>query len=113
MALAGVMGGEETEVHEGTQSLVLEAALFDSVAIRRSSRSVGLRSEASGRYERGVNRAELEIASRRALSLISELAEGVIVQQEIADTRPDTSTWSRSIASAFRYELMKYWGLLN
>ncbi|MBW4454859.1 MAG: phenylalanine--tRNA ligase subunit beta [Nostoc indistinguendum CM1-VF10] len=98
VALAGVMGGEETEVHEGTQSLVLEAALFDSVAIRRSSRSVGLRSEASGRYERGVNRAELEVANRRALSLISELASGILVQQEIADTRPDSSTWSRSIA---------------
>ncbi|MEH1909858.1 MAG: phenylalanine--tRNA ligase subunit beta [Nostoc sp.] len=98
VALAGVMGGEETEVHEGTQSLVLEAALFDSVAIRRSSRSAGLRSEASGRYERGVNRAELEIANRRALSLISELASGIIVQQEIADTRPHPSTWSRSIA---------------
>ncbi|MEA5513058.1 phenylalanine--tRNA ligase subunit beta [Nodularia sp. UHCC 0506] len=98
VALAGVMGGEETEVHSGTQSLVLEAALFDSVAIRRSSRSVGLRSEASGRYERGVNRAELEIACNRALSLLSELANGVIVQQEIADTRPDASTWSRSIA---------------
>ncbi|MEA5505234.1 phenylalanine--tRNA ligase subunit beta [Halotia wernerae UHCC 0503] len=98
VALAGVMGGEETEVHQGTQSLVLEAALFDSVAIRRSSRSVGLRSEASGRYERGVNRAELEIANRRALSLMSELAQGVIVQQEIADTRPDPATWSRSIA---------------
>ena len=98
VALAGVMGGEETEVHEGTQSLVLEAALFDSVAIRRSSRSAGLRSEASGRYERGVNRAELEVANRRALSLISELASGILVQQEIADTRPDASTWSRSIA---------------
>lgn len=98
VALAGVMGGEETEVYSGTQSIVLEAALFDSVAIRRSSRSVGLRSEASGRYERGVNRAELEIACNRALSLISELAEGVIVQQEIADTRPDRSTWSRSIS---------------
>ncbi|BAZ27729.1 phenylalanyl-tRNA synthetase subunit beta [Cylindrospermum sp. NIES-4074] len=97
VALAGVMGGEESEVHEGTQNLVLEAALFDSVAIRRSSRSVGLRSEASGRYERGVNRAELEIANRRALLLISELASGVIVQQEIADTRPDPATWSHSI----------------
>jgi phenylalanyl-tRNA synthetase beta chain len=98
VALAGVMGGEETEVHEGSQNLVLEAALFDSVVIRRSSRSVGLRSEASGRYERGVNRAELEIACRRALALISELANGVIVHQEIADTRPDPATWSRSIA---------------
>ncbi|AFZ26741.1 phenylalanyl-tRNA synthetase, beta subunit [Cylindrospermum stagnale PCC 7417] len=98
IALGGVMGGEETEVYEGTQSLVLEAALFDSVAIRRSSRSVGLRSEASGRYERGVNRAELETANRRALLLISELAGGVIVQQEVADSRPATSTWSHSIA---------------
>ncbi|MEH2452235.1 phenylalanine--tRNA ligase subunit beta [Nostoc sp.] len=98
VALAGVMGGEETEVHQGTQSLVLEAALFDSVVIRRSSRSVGLRSEASGRYERGVNRAELEVANRRALSLISELTSGIIVQQEIADTRPEPSTWRRSIA---------------
>lgn len=97
VALAGVMGGEETEVYEGTTSLVLEAALFDSVAIRRSSRSVGLRSEASGRYERGVNRAELEIACNRALSLIQELANGVIVQQQIADFRPDASTWSHSI----------------
>ena len=98
VALAGVMGGEETEVYDGTHSIVLEAALFDSVVIRRSARSVGLRSEASGRYERGVNRAELEIACNRALSLMSELAGGVIVQQEIADTRPDPSTWSRSIS---------------
>ncbi|WP_414582854.1 phenylalanine--tRNA ligase subunit beta [Scytonema sp. PCC 10023] len=97
VALAGVMGGEETEVHDGTQNLVLEAALFDSVAIRRSSRSVGLRSEASGRYERGVNRAELEVATRRALSLISELAFGTIATQEIADSRPDRSTWTHSI----------------
>ncbi len=97
VALAGVMGGEETEVEPDTQSLVLEAAIFDSVAIRRSSRGVGLRSEASTRYERGVNRAELEIANRRALSLITEFAQGVIVQQEISDTRPDPSTWSHSI----------------
>lgn len=97
VALAGVMGGEDTEVHEGSQNLVLEAALFDSVAIRRSSRSVGLRSESSSRYERGVNRAELEVACHRALSLMSELAGGTILAQEIADSRPDPSTWTRSI----------------
>jgi phenylalanyl-tRNA synthetase beta chain len=97
VALAGVMGGEETEVDEGTRNLLLEAALFDSVAIRRSARSVGLRSEASGRYERGVNRAELEVACGRALSLIEELASGVNTQQATADTRPDPATWSHSI----------------
>ena len=58
VALAGVMGGEDTEVYEGTQNIVLEAALFESVAIRRSARSLGLRTEASTRFERGVNQAE-------------------------------------------------------
>ncbi len=97
VALAGVMGGEETEVHQGTQNLILEAALFDSVAIRRSSRSVGLRSEASGRYERGINSAGLEVATRRALLLIKELALGKILTAEVADTRPNASTWTRTI----------------
>jgi phenylalanyl-tRNA synthetase beta chain len=97
VALAGVMGGGETEVHPGTENIVLEAALFDSVAIRRSSRSVGLRSESSGRYERGVNSVGLELACRRALSLITELANGVIFTQEKSDRRPDPATWTRSI----------------
>jgi phenylalanyl-tRNA synthetase beta chain len=55
IALAGVMGGEETEVRETTTSIVLEAALFSSIGVRRSARAQGLRSEASTRYERGVN----------------------------------------------------------
>jgi len=97
VALAGVMGGEETEVNENTQSLMLEAALFDPMAIRRSARSLGMRTEASGRYERGVNQAELELACRRAIGLISELAGGVPVAQEFADNRPNQSAWTRSI----------------
>lgn len=97
VALAGVMGGEETQVYEGTQNVFLEAALFDSVAIRRSSRSAGLRTEASGRYERGVNRAELEKATHRALSMMVEIAGATLANQEIADTRPDPSSWSHSI----------------
>ncbi|GAB4382485.1 MAG: phenylalanine--tRNA ligase subunit beta [Elainellaceae cyanobacterium] len=87
VALAGVMGGEETEVHDGTQNLMLEAAIFDTVATRRSARSQGLRTEASARYERGVNQAELEIACRRALHLISELAGGAVGTQAIDDRR--------------------------
>lgn len=92
VALAGVMGGEETEVHDDTQNLILEAALFDPVAIRRSARAVGLRTEASNRYERGVNQVELELACRRALALIVELADGVLLQQEIADARSHQGT---------------------
>src|SRR5919199_1857619 len=97
VALAGVMGGEETEVHNSTQNIVLEAALFDSVAIRRSARSIGLRTEASTRFERGVNQAELGIAAKRAIALLSELAGGTLSTQEVADTRPDPATWARSI----------------
>jgi phenylalanyl-tRNA synthetase beta chain len=97
VALAGVMGGEETEVHDDTQNLVLEAALFDPVKIRQSARTQGLRTEASTRYERGVNQAELGVACKRAIALIAELAGGTPTSQAIADTRPDPSTWARSI----------------
>jgi phenylalanyl-tRNA synthetase beta chain len=87
VALAGVMGGEETEVCEGTQNIFLEAALFDPIATRRSSRAQNLRSEASARYERGVNQAELDIACQRAIALIVELAGGTPAIQTIADAR--------------------------
>jgi phenylalanyl-tRNA synthetase beta chain len=87
IALAGVMGGEETEVRETTTSIVLEAALFSSIGVRRSARAQGLRSEASTRYERGVNEAQLDIACRHALALLQELAGGKLVTQQIADSR--------------------------
>ncbi len=99
VALAGVMGGENTEVSEGTQNIVLEAAIFDAVAVRRSARSQGgMRSEASTRYERGVNLAELEIATQRAIELILQLAGGSIICQDIADRRPDFQHQPRTIA---------------
>jgi phenylalanyl-tRNA synthetase beta chain len=92
VALAGLMGGEATEVHAGTQNLLLEAAIFDAAAIRKSARSQGLRTEASLRYERGVNLAELEVATNRAIALILELAGGTVVARMIADKRPATLT---------------------
>lgn len=82
VALAGVMGGEETEVFEGTQNLLLESAIFAPIAIRRSARAQGLRSESSTRYERGVNQAELALACRRAIILLKELASGHPTGQE-------------------------------
>ncbi|EGJ30649.1 MULTISPECIES: phenylalanine--tRNA ligase subunit beta [Moorena] len=97
VAMAGVMGGEATEVNDNTQTIVLEAALFDPVTIRRSSRSQSIRTESSARYERGVNQAELDIACKRAIALITELAAGTPTTQSIADQRPDPSTWARSI----------------
>jgi phenylalanyl-tRNA synthetase beta chain len=87
VALAGVMGGEETEVQNATQTVILEAALFHSLAIRRSARAQGLRTEASARYERGANEALLEMACRHALALLQELAGATVVSQAIADHR--------------------------
>ena len=81
VALAGVMGGETTEVFEGTVAVILEAAYFDSAAIRKSARSQGLRTEASARYERGVNPAELSLACDRAIHLMQTLAQAQVVSQ--------------------------------
>lgn len=89
VALAGVMGGESTEVDEQTRHIVLEAALFDPIVIRRSARSQSLRTESSTRYERGVNLAELDQAVNRAIALIQELAQGKPVGQAKQDSRPD------------------------
>ncbi|MEO1620975.1 MAG: phenylalanine--tRNA ligase subunit beta [Cyanobacteria bacterium J06632_3] len=81
VALAGVMGGADTEVVESTQRVFLEAAYFDSAAIRKSARSQGLRTEASARYERGVNPAELKLACDRALQLLVEIAGATLAGQ--------------------------------
>lgn len=97
VALAGVMGGKETEVYGQTENIILEAALFEPVAVRRSARAQSLRTEASTRYERGVNQAELERANQRAIALLRELAAGTPTQQAIADTRPTPEQWYRSL----------------
>lgn len=99
VALAGVMGGENTEVSEGTKNIVLEAAIFDSAIVRKSARSQGgMRTESSTRYERGVNFAELETAAHRAIALMIELAGGKIICQELADRRPDWTQNPRTIS---------------
>jgi phenylalanyl-tRNA synthetase beta chain len=97
VALAGVMGGESTEVHDGTQNLVLEAAIFDQATIRRSARAQGLRSESSIRYERGVNQAALTTACNRAVALILELAGGAATVQKTASSGADDLSFSRSL----------------
>lgn len=79
IALAGVMGGLDTEVGDHTKTLVLESAAFEPSAIRRSARRLGLHSEASHRFERGVDPNGAAIAADRAAKLMAELAGGVVV----------------------------------
>ena len=71
--LAGVMGGFETEITEETKTVVLEAASFNSASIRRTSRAVGLHSEASGRFERGVDETQTIRALDRAAQLLQDM----------------------------------------
>ncbi len=75
-ALAGVMGGEESGVTEKTTRIVLESAYFTPAGIRRTSRELGLSSDASYRFERGVDPAGVVAASRRAEDLILEICGG-------------------------------------
>jgi len=73
VGIAGVMGGLATEVTATTQTVLLEAAAFQGVSVRRTSRALGLRSEASGRFERGVDTANITRALDRAAKLLEDM----------------------------------------
>lgn len=78
VALAGVMGGVNSEVTGATVDVLLESARFDPLTIRRASRTLRLASDSSYRFERGVDPAGVESASLRAAKLIVELAGGTL-----------------------------------
>lgn len=83
IGIGGVMGGVDSEVSESTTDLLIEAAAFNSMAIRSTSRALGLPSEAQYRFERPIDPERVDWASRRACELIleyagGELAEGMI-----------------------------------
>lgn len=86
--LAGVMGGLESEVTENTTTVILEAAAFNGPSIRRTSRSCGLHSEASGRFERGVDVTETQRALNRAAQLLQEMG-ACTVTKGIVDVYPE------------------------
>lgn len=78
IALAGVRGGEETEVRENTRNILLESASFDMVSIRKTFRTLNLPSEASARFSRGVPPALVGPAAERAAALMKQLAGGTV-----------------------------------
>ena len=78
VCLAGVFGGENSEIDDNTKNIALEAAYFTPVSNRKSSRSVGYRSEACARYERGVDIEAIKPALMRAMQLMVELADAEI-----------------------------------
>lgn len=79
LVVAGIMGGANAEVDASTTDLVLEAACFRQISIRRTSKKLGLASDSSYRFERGVDPAGVLDGARRAVDLIIELAGGRLV----------------------------------
>lgn len=77
ICVAGVMGGMETEVTEATTDILIEAACFNPVSIRRASRRLGIPSEASMRFEKGVDVASCDLAARRAAQLLVKYCGGI------------------------------------
>jgi len=80
IGLAGVMGGANSEVTSGTTDIILESAKFDGSTIRRTSRQLGLRSEASARFEKEVDPGRVRAALDRAAGLIARYAEGLVAE---------------------------------
>ncbi len=83
VAIAGVMGGEYSEVAPGTTELLIESAEFSSLATRTTARKLNLHSPSSYRFERGVDPAGLDWASRRCCELILELAGGELASGSV------------------------------
>ena len=83
VCIAGVMGGENTEVDENTKNILIESAIFNSYNVRYTSLRLDLRSEASLRYERGLNYEYTSMAIERACHLLEKYANGKVLSDTI------------------------------
>lgn len=89
VCIAGVMGGENTEVEEDTTTILIEAAIFDSVSIRNTAKELDLRSEASIRYGKGLNYEYTISAMNRACHLLEKYAGGDVLSGNITHDKVD------------------------
>lgn len=83
VALAGVMGGLDTEVTDKTTNVLLETAVFDSQNVRTTSKKFGLRSESSARFEKGINIATINEAGELAAEFMAQLAGGEVADKVV------------------------------
>lgn len=100
VAIGGVMGGAETEISESTTDVLVEAAEFAPVSIRTTARALGLHSESSFRFERGVDPEGVDWASRRCCELILELAGGELAAGAVDVGRRPTARSAISLRFA-------------
>lgn len=96
IGLAGVMGGANSEIHEGTTNVFLESATFNGANNRRTAAELGMRTEATVRFEKGLRPSLAEVALRRATCLILEVAGGTAAKG-ILDAWPSRDTYDASL----------------
>jgi len=109
VALAGVMGGEETEISASTKNVLLEGAWFDPLSIRKTARAVNLSTEASYRFERGADIEMARVACDRGAQLIAEIAGGKIYEG-VLDVYPSGKT-AKSRVRLRRSRILEYLGM--
>ncbi|MGH9711984.1 MAG: phenylalanine--tRNA ligase subunit beta [Candidatus Acidiferrales bacterium] len=107
VGIGGVMGGVDTEISFSTRNILIECAWFDPIAVRRASKALNLRTEASYRFERGADPEMAELASRRAAELIQQLGGGEILSG-VVDVYPNPEP-PRKVELA-RNELLRVMG---
>jgi phenylalanyl-tRNA synthetase beta chain len=107
VAIGGVMGGQNSEIGFVTRNIVLESAWFDPISVRRAAKTLGLRTEASIRFERGADPEIAELASRRCAELIQHLAGGEVLAG-VVDIYP--LKWRAAKLSLSRRELLRVMG---
>ena len=95
VAIAGIMGGENSEITASTKNMALESAYFNPFSIRATARRLGIRSEASLRFEKGIDLDNVGYAADRAMFLMHELAGGTVVsgQREIFEKKEPRSIY--------------------
>ena len=91
VAIAGVMGAENTEVDENTKTVLIESAIFNAYNIRKTEKHLNLRSEASMRYEKGLNYEYTDKALARACYLLEKYASGKVLKEECSHDEIDKS----------------------
>ncbi|KAF0349659.1 phenylalanine--tRNA ligase subunit beta [Pediococcus pentosaceus] len=100
IAMAGVMGGMATEVSDQTQNIVIEAAIFDPIKVRKTARYHNLHSEAAMRFERGIDYSSLDDALNEAASLVADFSQGKVMSGVVVGNDTKLNPESITIALA-------------
>ena len=112
VAIAGIMGGENSEINPSTKNILIESAYFNPSSIRRTSKALQLSTDSSYRFERGTDPSITKYAAERAAQLISELAGGVVAEgiidiyPKIIERKEITLRYSR-VTKILGYEISK------